>query len=159
MGSLVKMSVGHGKFWQPRMSAASYNLHETSFGIEQIYLDDQRDVSYDVTCEISMAVCKSTPNSLCDAVTNSEAISFGDAFDGDINIPSSRRRLGHGFSIRWDQSLKEILENWEAYKEPQDHTSTWFMTHVVQDRLLRGRRLLLVKTSSVGRSGWNVVRH
>jgi len=41
-----------------------------------------------------MAVCESTPDSLCDAVTNSEAISFGDAFDGDINIPSSRRRLG-----------------------------------------------------------------
>merc|ERR1712008_212646 len=93
MGSLVKMSVGHGKFWQPRMSAASYNLHETSFGLEQIYLDDQRDVSYDVTCEISMAVCESTPDSLCDAVTNSEVISFGDAFDGDFNIPSSRRRL------------------------------------------------------------------
>jgi len=92
-GSLVKMSVGDGKFWEPRMSAASYNLHDNSFGLEQIYLDDQRDESYDVTCEISMAFCKSTPDFLCGAVTNSEAISFGDAFDGDFNIPSSRRRL------------------------------------------------------------------
>jgi len=98
-GSLVKMSVGDGKFWEPRMSAASYNLHETSFGIEQIYLDDQRDVSYDVTCEISMAVCESTPDSLCDAVTNSEvifsdddrrALSFEDAFDGEIKVQPRR---------------------------------------------------------------------
>ena len=43
--SLVKMSVGDGEFWEPRMSAASYHLHKNSFGVEQIYLDDQRDVS------------------------------------------------------------------------------------------------------------------
>merc|ERR1711957_831793 len=100
-GSLVKTSVGDGKFWEPRMSAASYNLHETSFGIEQIYLDDQRDVSYDVTCDISMAVCESTPNSLCDALTNSEvifsdddrrALSFEDAFDGKIKVQPRRLR-------------------------------------------------------------------
>ena len=100
-GSLVKMSVGDGKFWEPRMSAASYNLHENSFGIEQIYLDDQRDVSYDVTCEISKAVCESTPDSLCDAVKGPEvitllgrddrrALSFEDAFDGEVKVQPRR---------------------------------------------------------------------
>ena len=62
-------------------------------------MDDQRDVSYDVTCEISMAVCESTPDSLCDAVTNSEvifsdddrrALSFEDAFDGEIKVQPRR---------------------------------------------------------------------
>ena len=57
-GSLVKMNVGDGEVWEPRASAANYELHENSFGIEQIYLDDQRDVSYDVTCEISQADCE-----------------------------------------------------------------------------------------------------
>ena len=83
------------------MSAASYNLHENSFGLEQIYLDDQRDVSYDVTCEISKAVCESTPDSLCDAVKGPEvifsdddrrALSFEDAFDGEVKVQP--RRLG-----------------------------------------------------------------
>ena len=80
-GSLVKMNLGDGEFWEPRMSAASYHLHESSFGIEQIYLDDQRDVSYDVTCEISKADCENAPGSLCDAVE--------DAFDGELKV---RRR-------------------------------------------------------------------
>ena len=96
-GSLVKMNLGDGEFWEPRMSTASYNLHENSFGIEQIYLDDLRDVSYDVTCEISQADCESTPNSLCNAVMNLEVMSFGDAFDGDFNISSRRRRLSCGW--------------------------------------------------------------
>jgi len=96
-GSLVKMNLGDGEFWEPRMSTASYNLHENSFGIEQIYLDDLRDVSYDVTCEISQADCESTPNSLCNAVMNLEVMSFGDAFDGDFNNSLRRRRLSCGW--------------------------------------------------------------
>ena len=60
------MSVGNGEFWEPRMSAASYHLRENSFGIEQIYLDDQRDVSYDVTCELSKADCENAPDSVCE---------------------------------------------------------------------------------------------
>merc|ERR1712194_636914 len=110
--SLVKMSVGDGEFWEPRMSAASYHLHENSFGIEQIYLDDQRDISYDVTCSISKADCENAPDSLCDAVKGSEVISsevifsdddrrslsfedaFDDAFDGDSKI-HPKRQLGH----------------------------------------------------------------
>ena len=125
-GSLVKMSVGHGKFWAPRMSAASYNFHDNSFGIEQIYLDDQRDVSYDVTCEISMAVCESTPDSLCDAVTNSEvifsdddrrALSFEDAFDGEIKVQPRRLRkcisqkIGHDDHWHYGKE-KERIGNW-----------------------------------------------
>ena len=99
-GSLVKLNLGDGEFWEPRMSAASYHLHESSFGIEQIYLDDQRDVSYDVTCEIPKADCENAPGSLCDAVMSSEvifsddnrrALSFEDAFDGEIKV--RRRRL------------------------------------------------------------------
>ena len=149
-GSLVKMSVGHGKFWQPRMSAASYNLHETSFGIEQIYLDDQRDVSYDVTCEISMAVCESTPNSLCDAVTNSEvifsdddrrALSFEDAFDGEIKVQPRRLRDctkdnddDHDHKNDWrdydmvylDGSPAPTLRSYRAhYCSPQGDRSSW----------------------------------
>ena len=88
-GSLVKMDLGDGKFWEPRMSAAFYHLHDDSFSIEQIYLDDQRDVSYDVTCEIPMSACENhAPGSLCDVV--SSEVGFDGAFDGDI--PSRRRR-------------------------------------------------------------------
>jgi len=76
-GSLVKMNVGDGEVWEPRASAANYELHENSFGIEQIYLDDQRDVSYDVTCEISQADCENAPDSLCDAVESSEVMYSG----------------------------------------------------------------------------------
>ena len=108
-GSLVKIDLGSGRVWEPRASAAIYNLHENSFGIEQIYLDDQRDVSYDVTCEISKADCESAPDSLCDAVVSSEvifsdddrrALTFEDAFDGEakgasmtMSTRSSHRRL------------------------------------------------------------------
>ena len=46
------------------MSAASYHLRENSFGIEQIYLDDQRDESFDVNCEISKADCENAPVSV-----------------------------------------------------------------------------------------------
>ena len=100
--SLVKMSVGDGEFWEPRMSAASYHLHENSFGIEQIYLDDQRDVSYDVNCELSKANCKIAPDSVCDAVSSEvifqkdedrRALSFEDAFDGDSEAKVYPRRL------------------------------------------------------------------
>ena len=87
-GSLVKMAVGDGKFWEPRASAAFYQLHDGSFGIEQIYLDNQRDVTYDVTCEISKADCENAPGTLCEAVA--WQASFDGAFDGDI--PSRRRR-------------------------------------------------------------------
>ena len=72
-GSLVKMNFGNGEVWEPRMSAASYHLRENSFGIEQIYLDDQRDVSYDVTCELSKADCENAPDSVCEAVRSEYA--------------------------------------------------------------------------------------
>ena len=64
--------------------AASYHLLATSFGIEQIHMDDQRDVSYDVTCEFSKADCESAPDSVCDATFHEDrrALSGDDAFDG-----------------------------------------------------------------------------
>ena len=92
------------------MSAASYHLHENSFGIEQIYLDDQRDVSYDVTCEISKADCESAPDSLCDAVMSSEvifsdddrrALSFEDGFDGEANVQPRRLKSCGGKHKHW----------------------------------------------------------
>ena len=88
-GSLVKIDLGDGKFFEPRASAAYYQLHDDSFGIEQIYLDEQRDVSYDVTCEISKDDCENVPGTPC------EAVAWGDSFDGafDGDIPSRRRRL------------------------------------------------------------------
>jgi len=106
-GSLVKIDLGSGRVWEPRASAAIYEFQDSSFGIEQIYLDDQRDVSYDVTCEISKADCESTSDSLCDAVTSSEvifsdddrrALSFEDAFDGEANVQP--RRLKSCFGIK-----------------------------------------------------------
>merc|ERR1711957_286535 len=151
-GSLVKMSVGDGKFWEPRMSAASYNLHDNSFGLEQIYLDDQRNVWYDVTCEISMAVCKSTPNSLCDAVTNSEVISFGDAFDGDINIPSSRRRLGyckegdndHYNGKSWQHDDDPSLHGDHRYDDPhRAHDCPKNMEMTAHDREMMDREIMM----------------
>jgi len=98
-GSLVKIDLEAGRVWEPRASAAIYEFQDSSFGIEQIYLDDQRDVSYDVTCEISKADCESTPDSLCNAVMSSEvifsdddrrALSFEDAFDGEAKVHSRR---------------------------------------------------------------------
>ena len=67
-GSLVKMAVEDGKFWEPRASAAFYHLHDDSFGIEQVYLDNQHDVSYDVTCEMPKADCENAPGTPCEAV-------------------------------------------------------------------------------------------
>ena len=98
-GSLVKIDLGSGRVWEPRASAATYVNLDNSFGIEQIYLDDRRDVSYDVTCEISKAECENAPDSVCNAVTSSEdifsdddrrALSFGDAFDGEANVQPRR---------------------------------------------------------------------
>ena len=111
-GSLVKMNLGDGEFWEPRMSAASYHLHESSFGIEQIYLNDRRDISYDVTCELSKADCENTPESLCDAV--SWEVSFDGAFDGDVS--SSRRRLWGEITPK-EQIGKEQIDfpEWEPF--------------------------------------------
>jgi len=105
-GSLVKIDLGSGRVWEPRASAATYEFQDNSFGIEQIYLDDQRDESYDVTCEISKADCESAPDSLCDAVSSGvifsdddrRALSFEDAFDGEANVQP--RRLKSCFGIK-----------------------------------------------------------
>ena len=95
--SLVKITLGDGMFWEPRMSASSYHLHEDSFGIDALYLNDQRGVLYDVDCEMSKEACESAPESLCDAVLSDgatlhdrRALTFEGAFDGDV-----RRRLTH----------------------------------------------------------------
>ena len=94
---LVMIPLGNGEFSTPSMSATHYQIHENSFGMEQIFLSGHHDVSYNVSCEISMAACDAQPGLLCDvlpsaAITASSpgALSFEDAFDGDV-----RRRLVH----------------------------------------------------------------
>ena len=92
----MKITMEDGIFWEPRMSAAAYHLHENSFGIEQLYLTDQRAVLYDVNCEMSKEACETQPGTLCDVLPSAAtasspgAVAFEDAFDGDV-----RRRLTH----------------------------------------------------------------
>ena len=84
--------------------AASYHLGDTSFGIEQIYMDDKPDVSYNVTCEFSKADCESYSDSVCDVVSSevnedrralSSDEAFNAAFDGEppYQRPASNRRM------------------------------------------------------------------
>ena len=134
-GSLVKIDLGSGKVWEPRASAAIHFSLGNSFGVEQIYLDDQRDVSYDVTCELSKADCKSAPDSVCDAVSSGaifqdedrRALSFEDAFDGDSEAKVYPRRLSPCKDGRWgkthyhakgDQGLFEPTREWTPHKCP-----------------------------------------
>ena len=86
---LVMLALDNGEFSTPSMSAAHYQVHEDSFGMEQIFLSDDPDGSYNVSCETSMAACETHPGLLCDvlpseAFSSAEAPSFEDAFDGDI---------------------------------------------------------------------------
>ena len=96
---LVMIPLGNGEFSTPSMSAAHYQVHEDSFGMEQIFLSDDRNVSYNVSCATSMAACETHPGLLCDVlpsaatVSSPEALSFEDAFDGDVP-----RRLNHALT-------------------------------------------------------------
>ena len=98
---LLMIPFGNGEFSTPSMSAAHYQVHEDSFGMEQIFLSGDRDVSYDVSCETSMAACETDLGFLCDVLpsvatsSNSRALSFEDAFDGDVHArtEASRRLL------------------------------------------------------------------
>ena len=65
---LVMIPLGNGEFSRPAMSAAHYQVHEDSFGVEPIFLSDDRDISYNVTCETSMAACETSPFLLCDVL-------------------------------------------------------------------------------------------
>ena len=92
---LVMIPLGNGEFSTPSMSATHYQVHENSFGLEQIFLSGNHDVSYNVSCETSMAACDAHPGLLCDVLPSAPAtasspgaLSFEDAFDGDV-----RRRL------------------------------------------------------------------
>jgi len=93
---LVMIPLGNGEFSTPSMSAAHYQVHEDSFGMEQIFLSGDRNASYSVSCETSMAACETHPGLLCDVLpsaataSSAQALSFEDAFDGDV-----RRRLTH----------------------------------------------------------------
>ena len=94
---LVMIPLGNGEFSTPSMSAAHYQVLEDSFGMEQILLSGDRNASYSVSCETSMAACETHPGLLCDVLpsaataSSAQALSFEDSFDGDV-----RRRLTHG---------------------------------------------------------------
>ena len=100
--------LGNGEFSTPSMSAAHYQVHEDSFGMEQIFLSDDRDVSYNVSCATSMAACETHPGLLCDVLPSAapssspEALSFEDAFDGDV-----RRRLTHSADFPYQHKTAE----------------------------------------------------
>jgi len=112
---LVMIPLGNGEFSTPSMSATHYQVHEDSFGMEQIFLSGDRDVSYNVSCATSMAACETHPGLLCDVLPSAatasspEALSFEDAFDGD-----ARRRLSHApgvVGIKTAQTCDDILTN------------------------------------------------
>ena len=103
---LVIIPLGNGEFSRPAMSAAHYQVHEDSFGVEPIFLSDDRDISYNISCETSMAACETNPFLLCgvlpSAVTSAgrRALhAFEDAFDGEPPLhrhPHPLRQLGRG---------------------------------------------------------------
>ena len=112
----MEIAVGNvdGDVWEPRMSAASFHVRNQSFGIDEIYLDDQRTTSYDVNCEMSKAACEGAPDTLCDATPSRDDLSFDDAFDGDKK--ASRRRLNPA-----KQAAQLVLS--EAYKDSTNGNS------------------------------------
>ena len=96
---LVMIPLGNDEFWTPSMSAAHYQVHEDSFGMEQIFLSgDPYDVSYSVSCETSMAACETHPGLLCDVLpsaataSSAQALSYEDAFGGAIHFLGPRGR-------------------------------------------------------------------
>ena len=111
----MEIAVGNGDVWEPRMSAASFHVRDQSFGIDQVYLDDQRTTSYNVDCEMSKAACEVAPDTLCDATTVRGDLSFDDAFDGDQN-KASRRRLNPA-----KEAAQLVLS--EAYKDSANGNS------------------------------------
>ena len=108
---LVMIPLGNGEFSAPAMSAAHYQVHEDSFGVEQIFLSDDRNISYNISCETSMATCETSPFLLCDvlpsAVTSSgrrALLAFEDAFDGE-----PRRQL-YPPPMAWQNKQSKLLE-------------------------------------------------
>jgi len=96
---LVMIPLGDGEFATPSMSAAHYQVNEESFGLEQVLVSGNRSVgnlSYDVSCETSMAACESHPGLHCHVLpslataSSPQVLSFEDAFDGNV-----RRRMHH----------------------------------------------------------------
>ena len=114
---LVMIPLGNGEFSTPSMSAAHYQVHEDSFGMEQIFLSGDRDVSYNVSCATSMAACETHPGLLCDVLPSAatasspEALSFEDAFDGDV-----RRSLAYGAANVVTQKSAPECESYGCFR-------------------------------------------
>ena len=114
---LVMIPLGNGEFSTPSMSATHYQVHEDSFGMEQIFLSGDRDVSYNVSCATSMAACETHPGLLCDVLPSAatasspEALSFEDAFDGDV-----RRSLAYGAANVVTQKSAPECESYGCFR-------------------------------------------
>ena len=93
-----------GNVWGGGMNGrdASYHLGNTSFDVDNIYMNDHvsqiylNDVYYDVSCELSKADCESTPGSVCDVVRSKDnkdrrALSFDEEFDAAFDEESAER--------------------------------------------------------------------
>ena len=128
----VMIPLGNGEFSAPAMSAAHYQVHEDSFGVEQIFLADDRDISYNISCETSMAACETNPFLLCDvlpsAVTSSgrRALhAFEDAFDGEPTL--QRHLLSYPFASVGKSN--QWYSNWNRFGPKQSPQTGSYECH------------------------------
>ena len=105
---LVMIPIGNGEFSTTAISAVHYHVHKESFGIEQITLSGDREVSYNVSCETSMAACETQhPGLLCDVVPSAVT-------------SSSRRAL-----LTRAAYLELYLESEISMTTPAEVSSSW----------------------------------
>ena len=102
--SLVKITVGDGIFWEPRMSACSIlpPSRELVRHRPTLLAGPARRVLRCQLCEMSKEACETHPGHPCDVLlsaataSSARALSFEDAFDVDSNIRSNPRQLNFG---------------------------------------------------------------
>ena len=85
----VMIPLGNGEFSAPAMSAAHYQVHEDSFGVEQIFLAEDRDISYNISCETSMAACETNPFLLCDVLPSTRSPLRAVGLSTPLKLPST----------------------------------------------------------------------
>ena len=121
---LVMIPLGNGEFSTPTMSAARYQVHEDSFGMEQILLSDDHDVLYNVSCETSMAACETNPGLICDVLSSAaasssrRALAFEDAFDGGF------RRLRQEQCSKQGANIERVCKDPELYGQLYGRTTS-----------------------------------
>jgi len=121
---LVMIPLGNGEFSTLTMSAAHYQVHEDSFGMEQISLNGDHDVLYNVSCETSMAACETNPGLLCDILSSAaasssrRALAFEDAFDGGF------RRLRQEQCSKQGANIERVCKDPELYGQLYGRTTS-----------------------------------